>query len=285
MAAWPSGTLADVQRDRLRPKSWLALTLGAFALLSVALPAVAAPRKATPRWKAAIPPNYRAAMARWHKVEKDERPMLDGGGRPMLVLFSLNLGERVALRAQSDEGGFDALDLERASQLLRDQRTGLSHPVEPATLDLVYRAQRRFGAPELRVVSGYRAPKPGGRSNHGRGRAIDLVVPGARDEEVAKWARGLGFTGVGIYPNGGYVHLDVRPQSHFWIDRSGPGQRNREQALKGGEAQRADEQARRQHVKPVAPFVLPSGSIEHALTAHPPVDNHDQADDEDDAGD
>ena len=160
----------------------------------------------------------------------------------MLVLHALNTDERIALPAASDDGGFDALSLDRAAHLLRDQRTGKEHPVYPPVLDLLYRAQRTFSAPLVRIVSGYRAPRPTGRgtSNHGRGRATDIVVPGVADETLAEWARGQGFVGVGIYPVGKFCHLDVRPQSYFWRDTSGPGQRSRETRLRGGGASAAD---------------------------------------------
>ena len=32
---------------------------------------------------------------------------------------------------------------------------------------------------------------------------------------------------MGYYPTSGFVHVDSRPRSYFWIDRSGPGQRTR----------------------------------------------------------
>src|SRR5262249_27541207 len=68
---------------------------------------------------------------------------------------------------------------------------------------------------------------PHGRtSNHGKGRAMDLVIPGAPDTEVARFARTIGFVGVGLYPRSGFVHVDSRSKSFFWIDPSGPGQRS-----------------------------------------------------------
>jgi uncharacterized protein YcbK (DUF882 family) len=173
----------------------------------------------------------------------------------MLAFLALNTQERVELPALSDAGGFRASDLDAAARLLRDPRTGDEHPIEPRLLDLVYRVQKQFAAQELRVISGYRTPRVG-HSNHGRGRAIDLVVPGASDEDVARFVRGLGFTGVGVYPTSGFVHIDVRERSYFWVDSSAPGKRNRERGVLGDVAAKADADARARGETPVLPYRL-----------------------------
>ena len=68
--------------------------------------------------------------------------------------------------------------------------------IEPRVLDLAYRVQVHFQAKALRVVSAYRR----GVSKHGKGRAIDIVVPGARDDEVARFARSLRVRRRGALP-------------------------------------------------------------------------------------
>jgi uncharacterized protein YcbK (DUF882 family) len=119
------------------------------------------------------------------------------------------------------------VDLDRVAQLLRDPASGNQVPVDPLLVDVLYRLQRRFDAPSVRIVSGYRAGGGTGSSRHAHGAAVDLVIPGAKDAEVAAYARGLGSTGVGLYPRAGYVHVDMRTTSHFWRDMSGPGERPR----------------------------------------------------------
>lgn len=164
----------------------------------------------------------------------------------MLALVALNTQERVELTALSAHGGFSQRDLDRAAYLLREPSSGNEHPIEPRLLDAIYNIQTHFGAQEIRVVSGYRTPASIAStrgSNHGRGRAIDIVVPGASDADVAKLARDMGFMGVGIYPTSGFVHVDVRDRSYFWIDSSGPGRRNRERGILAEVAARADREA------------------------------------------
>jgi len=78
------------------------------------------------------------------------------------------------------------------------------------------------------VVSGYRDPsiiRSGHRSNHTRGRAIDLRIEGVPNR-VLRDTIHLSFSGVGVgyYPNSSFVHIDIRPRSAQWIDFSGPGQ-------------------------------------------------------------
>lgn len=173
----------------------------------------------------------------------------------MLALRALNRGEFLALAASSDEGGFDALDLDRAAHLLRASG-GDEHPVDPRTLALVYKIQTHFGAPEIRVVSGYRVPGPRSHSNHGKGRAIDLIVPGTADEDVAQFARAMGFVGVGVYPRSQFVHVDIRPRSYFWVDSSGPHMKNRERGILGDLASRSDAAAAARGQTPIEPFGL-----------------------------
>jgi hypothetical protein len=132
------------------------------------------------------------------------------------------------------------------------------------------------------VISGYRAPKPGKASNHGKGRAIDLVVPGTPDEDVAKFAREIGFVGVGIYPTSGFVHVDVRDRSYFWIDSSGPGKRNRERGILGDLAKRSDAAASARGERGTPPLTVVwnvddavQAATKQAATATPLLDDDD----------
>jgi uncharacterized protein YcbK (DUF882 family) len=171
---------------------------------------------------------------------------VDDTGRSKLVLTAINTRERVELSALAASGGWAPRDLDRAAHLLREPGSGNEHPIEPRVLDAAYRIQTHFGAQEIRVVSGYRTPgaiASSRSSNHGRGRAIDLVVPGVTDQDVAKFARDMGFMGVGVYPTSGFVHVDVRDRSYFWVDTSGPGRRNRERGILADVAGRADRDA------------------------------------------
>jgi hypothetical protein len=153
---------------------------------------------------------------------------------------------------------------------MREPSTGLEHPIHPRLVDLVYRIESHFAAAELRILSGYRSPRGGRASNHGRGRAMDLIVPGHADEEVARFVRDQGFTGVGVYPVSGFVHVDVRDRSYFWVDSSGPGKRNRERGIMHDVAVRSDARALARGEKPVEPYSV-DFDFEHATSTFLPV--------------
>src|SRR5262249_51109799 len=130
---------------------------------------------------------------------------------------------------------------------------------------------------------GYRTPKAGSRSNHGKGRAIDLIVPGTTDADVAKFAREIGFVGVGLYPTSQFVHVDVRPRSYFWVDHSGPGNRNREKGILGDLAIQSDKAALARGDKGIEPFVIGS-DVDAALVARVAHAAATSDDDDDDDG-
>jgi uncharacterized protein YcbK (DUF882 family) len=252
-----------------------ALTL-ILGLATLAVTAEAdAPRKAAPPparkgpvAHAAKPvgPAYGKYVTSWHTPAQGKSAPLDGAGRPMLALVSINTGDRVELRASTDRGGFRAEEMDHAAFVLREAHSGNEHPIEPRLLDVVYRIQRHFDAQEVRVISGYRTPRGRSGSNHGKGRAMDVVVPGASDEDVAKFARELGYVGVGVYPHSGFVHVDVRERSYFWVDASLPGKRNRERGILADLAKKSDAQAVARGERATPPFLVLS-DVDLALAA------------------
>ena len=236
-----------------------------------AKPAGRTPKTAARAPKAAAkrsPSARRAAAASrgWHTPTPGKTAPLDASGRPMLTLQALNMPDHVTIAASSERGGFSAEDLDRAAHVLRDPRTGNEHPIDPRLLDLVYRVATHFAAHEVRIISGYRTPRSGRHSNHAKGRAIDLVVPGASDDDVARFAREQGFVGVGVYPTSGFLHLDVRDRSYFWVDRSGPGKRNRARGILGDLASKSDARALARGEHGIGPFAIAS-DVDAALAA------------------
>jgi uncharacterized protein YcbK (DUF882 family) len=250
----------------------------AAAFLASAVALAQPPAKPASAKPKTPPARYAGYVRAWHAPD-ESAAAIDESGRPLLALFALNTRERIELRAASERGGFAASDLDRAAMSLREPWTGNAHPVEPRLLDLVYQVQRHFNACEIRVVSGYRTPRGRSGSNHGKGRAMDFIVPGAPDDDVARYARTLGFVGVGIYPVSGFIHLDVRDRSYFWSDASAPGRRNRERGILGDLAASGDKDALSRGEKPPPPFAI-GFDVDAALRAHAsratPPENEDE---------
>lgn len=218
----------------------------ACALLSVApWYAQARPKK---RRVPAVSQRYIRMRNGWHARPSKSviRAYLKQSPWPALVLSPVGTTPQQQLMPLTDEGNFDALALDHASAALADKHSGATHPVEPRLLDLVYQASRHFRAPKVHVISGYREETGGSR--HAQGRAIDIALPGVTDRQLAAHLRKQGFVGVGLYTRSGFVHLDVRERSYFWVDHSGPNQRSRPRQILSQSAQRYDMLARRRGV-------------------------------------
>jgi uncharacterized protein YcbK (DUF882 family) len=187
---------------------------------------------------------------------------------PNLVLV-VNTGDRVELQPTSERGNFSEKDLERASFILKDPRSKTRHSISPRLLNILYRIQTRFKASEIRIISGYRSSRNGKlEGNHGKGRAVDFIVPGTNNGLVAKFARVLGFVGVGIYPTSGFVHVDVRDRSYFWVDMSGPGQPNQERAILLNEARKNDIEAEKNGETAIEPDMWINTSKEISIDSY-----------------
>jgi hypothetical protein len=204
-------------------------------------------RRATTAVRRGRQPNpvYRRLRDEWHApVVEPVAPaaLIDASGRIPLVISPVNGGDQVSLMPQRDDGGFSDADLEHAARAFAPKEARRTHPIAPHLLDLVYRTMRHFNAPLVHLVSGYRPDRAGSR--HTQGRAIDMVIPGVTNEALADYARQLGFCGVGIYPKSGFVHLDVRESSFFWLDQSLPDERSRSEPMMPHEAEAADRAAR-----------------------------------------
>lgn len=138
---------------------------------------------------------------------------------PITTLFSVHLREAVPLLP--GRPAYAAF-----KRLLRDHYSNQATDVDPALLEAVANAARRFKADRVEVVSGYRSPKYNlslrkkGRqvaqtSQHCEGKAVDFRLRGVTTNELWAFVRGLHLGGVGIYPHSAFVHCDTGP-IRFW---------------------------------------------------------------------
>lgn len=127
-------------------------------------------------------------------------------------------------QAVGENGKLSAAAAQGLSALLSPQKSAEPAEIDRRLLELVVRVSDTFGGRRIHVVSGYR---PGRRSRHAHGQAVDFRVEGVPNWALRDYLRTLPNVGVGYYPNSTFVHLDVRERSTYWVDVSRPGQRPR----------------------------------------------------------
>ena len=195
---------------------------------------------------------YRRQVVRWHQRPSAEAVLAwEAQTPPPLVFRPVRYPGEYTLVPDA-QGLFSEYQL-RAARKAFTYRDALSHDVHPRLMELAYRIVREFRVPHLWLISGYRDGSA--TSRHGQGRAMDIVAPGVSNAQLARFARRQGFSGVGEYPNSGFVHVDIRARSYFWVDSSSPGGRSRERQVRRSEAQRADREARGRGEQPVPDVV------------------------------
>ena len=107
-------------------------------------------------------------------------------------------------------------------RFLRDHFTNQSAAMQPQLIALVVAAATSFHSPVVQVVSGFRHPKynlilrkkghqVARDSQHSHGAAIDFFLPGVPTAALHAWAKTQKRGGVGIYPESGFVHMDIGP--------------------------------------------------------------------------
>jgi hypothetical protein len=95
--------------------------------------------------------------------------------------------------------------------------------VHPGLLERLQRVANRYPGKAIEILSGHR-PDARDTSRHHHGRALDMRVAGVSREALRDFLRSFPETGVGYYPNSYFVHMDVREDKGYWVDRSGPGE-------------------------------------------------------------
>jgi hypothetical protein len=207
-------------------------------------------RARRPRRAPAVSAAYRRKIAEWHRPApaRQVKAWLRDAP-PLLVLKPVGKADLVSVRPTPSTGEFSELALGDAATALAHKDSGAVHPIHPRLLKVLYRAVRFFRTPYVWVVSGYRPERA--TSRHGQGRAIDFILPGVPNARLAKYLRQQGFVGVGVYPQSGFVHLDVREQSYFWTDRSAPGEAQRSRPMLKALARTEDRKAKKRGEEPV----------------------------------
>ncbi len=125
------------------------------------------------------------------------------------------------------EGRYDDEALKKIDWILRDWRRDEATKMDRRVINAVWELYRETGATEpIEIISGYRSPKTNSmlrkrgrgvarRSQHMRGRAIDLHIRGVPLAKQREAAMRLHRGGVGYYPSSKFIHVDVSRIRHW----------------------------------------------------------------------
>jgi uncharacterized protein YcbK (DUF882 family) len=139
-----------------------------------------------------------------------------------LYLHHSYRNESLKVNIYNRDGSYNVDALTALSHLLRCRRTDTEIAMEPRLFAILSHVYDHFGERRIEITSGYRNQRRT-TSNHYRGSATDIHVPGIPPRQLRAFVETLdaGGMGVGIYPRSGFLHIDVRPPpSYRWIDHS-----------------------------------------------------------------
>ena len=125
------------------------------------------------------------------------------------------------------EGWYIPEALSEINHIFRDLRTGKVKAIKKELLDLLFNIRKKINVDEpFQLVSGYRSPRSNAilskkkkgvakNSLHMYGKAVDIRVPGCSLSTLRRAAQKLEQGGVGYYPRGHFVHVDIG-EVRYW---------------------------------------------------------------------
>jgi uncharacterized protein YcbK (DUF882 family) len=202
-------------------------------------------------------PDARPVSVEQQMIAREQRNVQPGH----LRLHTINTGEHYDIQVYDANGRMRVQAIGEVSLALRDVRSGRSRTIHPRTIAMLYMVGQYYDVP-LQVVSGYRVRGVNATegSRHGSGEACDFRIPDVGVRNLARWLDNtFADVGVGYYPRSGFVHLDRRDRSFYWIDNSGPGQRSRTRSRSAWEPaqEQADPTLRSVHITEEELYQLP----------------------------
>jgi len=145
-----------------------------------------------------------------------------------LAFYHTHTGKSLSVVYYHD-GRYDQKALAQIDDYLKDFRTGDSHSIDPALLDVLFDIKTRTSthAP-FEVISAYRSPPTNEmlrtrtsdsgvaqHSMHLQGQAIDVRLADISLDRLRTVALDLRRGGVGFYPSSDFVHVDTG-RVRFW---------------------------------------------------------------------
>jgi uncharacterized protein YcbK (DUF882 family) len=171
------------------------------------------------------------------KSKRKRKARLEHGA---LTIYYQKSGQRIDLKVFDAQGQMRPEALATFSKSLYSpgahptlgENAWIAH--HPRLLTMLYYTAHHYGKP-VEIISAFRIPRKGSGSNHGKGRAVDLRVPGVKRRALLSYLDvSFEAAGIGWYPNSTFIHLDARTRPYRWTDRSRSGQRQRNRKRKAG---------------------------------------------------
>ena len=218
--------------------------------LAVALIPLAASAEGKPQARLVHPTGYSTS----HPGSHSRTPRADQ--YPAVPLFGAHVQEALTWRPLDARGRASRAANRELEHLLRCRQTGQRHAVNPRLADALYRIGRHFPGHRVEIFSGYRPRAFCNRtqSRHMSGSAIDFHVEGIDNRVLVAFLRKTFHpAGIGFYPHGVHVHLDLqREDDAYWVEAEVPLE-PRAEAAAPSEAEAAVAQDPAQEAEPDAP--------------------------------
>jgi len=142
-----------------------------------------------------------------------------------IQMYSLNEPKvLVSVDLYNADGSYNLDALDQLNHLWRCRRTETEKSIDPHLFEVLSHIYDHFKKP-IALISGFRNQRRV-TSFHYVGSASDITIQGMPDHVLKSFVESLdtGGMGIGIYPQAGFIHVDVRPEpSYRWIDHSPPG--------------------------------------------------------------
>ncbi|MBN2724707.1 MAG: DUF882 domain-containing protein [Deltaproteobacteria bacterium] len=143
---------------------------------------------------------------------------------PSMPVYHLHTGELVKIRLYDSRGVLRKKALKEFNHVARCFRTGKTMSLNYRLLVEVYEAWIHFGMPQVSIFSGCRQPPHASRtSRHVLGDALDFTFDGVNRKTLARYflkrrdVKKSYKLGIGYYPNGYHIHVDIRKNPGFWV--------------------------------------------------------------------
>lgn len=209
------------------------------------LPASAASRRTTavthkhPRYHAITRAFVNVALPGAGLLPEDEEEIPEEGQKYELKLVRTYSGE--ALNVVYRIGDTYIPDaLEKLNDFLRDSHNEEVTDYDPRTFDVLHTMLAKLGKTDstVNILSAYRTQETNDmlresgttnaalHSQHIEAKALDLRVPGVSASSLRDAALSLGAGGVGYYPKGQFVHVDVGPVRQWTYTPHSPHRRS-----------------------------------------------------------